>query len=65
MSLDKLETAVANLPAEELTAFARWFEEYLAEAWGRRIEADIRSGRLDEAGRRAAADFEARRCARL
>ena len=65
MSLDELETAVANLPAEDLTAFARWFEEYLAEAWDRRIEADIRAGRLDEAGRRADADFETGRCTRL
>ena len=62
MSLDELETAVANLPAEELAAFARWFEEYLADAWDRRIEADIRAGRLDEAGRRADADFEAGQC---
>ena len=62
MSLEELETAVANLPAHELTAFARWFEEYLAEAWDRRTEADIRAARLDDAGRRADADFEAGRC---
>lgn len=62
MSLDELETAVAKLPAEQLAAFARWFEEYLADRWDRRIEADIRAGRLDEAGRRADADFEAGRC---
>ncbi len=65
MSLDELETAVINLPAEELAAFARWFEEYLADAWDRRIEEDIRAGRLDEAGRRADADFDAGRCKRL
>ena len=62
MSLDELETAVANLPGAELAAFARWFEEYLADAWDRRIEADIRTGRLDDAGRRADADFEAGQC---
>ena len=62
MSLDKLETAVTQLGEVELTAFARWFEEYLADAWDRRIEADIQAGRLDEAGRRADADFEAGRC---
>ncbi len=62
MSLQKLEAAVAQLPAEELTAFARWFEGYLADAFDRRIEADIQAGRLDEAGRRADADFEAGRC---
>ena len=62
MSLHELETAVTQLPAKELTAFARWFEEYLADAWDSRIGADIKAGRLDGAGRRADADFEAGRC---
>ena len=65
MSLQELEAAVSQLPADELTAFARWFEEYLADAWDRRIEADVNGGRLDEAGRRADADFEAGRCTPL
>ncbi|MGH7135546.1 MAG: hypothetical protein ACREHD_07385 [Pirellulales bacterium] len=65
MSLQELETAVIQLPADELTAFARWFEEYLAEDWDRRIEADVNAGRLDEVGRRADADFEAGRCTPL
>lgn len=62
MSLDELETAVTNLPAEQLSAFAQWFEEFMADAWDRRIEADVQAGRLDEAGRKADADFEAGRC---
>jgi hypothetical protein len=63
MSLDELETAVTNLSPEELARFVRWFDEYLADAWDRRIEADIRAGRLDQQpGRRADADFEAGRC---
>jgi len=62
MSLQELETVVAQLPADELTAFARWFEEHLAEAWDRRIESDILAGRLEETGRRADAEFEAGRC---
>ena len=62
MSLQELESAVTQLPADELTAFSRWFEEYLADAWDRRIEADIPAGRLDEAGQRADAEFEAGRC---
>jgi hypothetical protein len=61
MSLQELEAAVSQLPADELTAFARWFEEYLADAWDCRIEADVHAGRLEEAGRRADADFEAGR----
>lgn len=61
MSVHELETAVARLPPEELEAFAQWFENYLADNWDRRIEEDIRAGRLDEAGRRADAKLEARR----
>jgi hypothetical protein len=62
MSLQELETAITRLPSEDLTAFAQWFEEFLADAWDRRIEEDIQAGRLDEAGRRADAEFEAGRC---
>jgi len=62
VSLQEREAAVSKLPTDELTAFARWFEEYMADAWDRRIEEDIKAGRLDEAGRRADADFEAGRC---
>jgi hypothetical protein len=65
VSLQELESAISQLPANELTAFAQWFEEYLAEAWDRRIEADIQAGQLDDAGRRADAEFDAGRCKRL
>jgi hypothetical protein len=62
VSLHELETAVFHLPSDELAVFARWLEEFMADAWDRRIEENIRAGRLDEAGRRANADFEAGRC---
>ncbi len=62
MSLQELEAAVSQLPAEELTVFARWFEEYMADAWDRRIESDIKAGKLDEAGSRADAAFESGHC---
>ena len=65
MSVQELESAVSRLPPDELDAFARWFEEYLADAWDRRIEADIAAGRLDDAGRRADAEFESGRCTPL
>jgi hypothetical protein len=62
MSLQQLEAAVAGLPPDDLEAFARWFDEYRADAWDRQIEADVAAGRLDAAGRRADEDFEAGRC---
>ena len=47
MSIEELQSAVAQLPAEEFGRFSRWFEEFVAEQWDRQIEADIPAGRLD------------------
>ena len=65
MSVSELEDAIRQLSQEEFTLLASWIDEYRAEQWDRQIEADIRAGRLDEAGRRADADFEAGRCTPL
>ncbi len=65
MSVEELQAAVAQLPAEELDRFSQWFEEFLADQWDRQIEADILAGRLDAAGRRADEDFRAGRCTPL
>jgi hypothetical protein len=62
VTLHELETVVTSLPPDDLAEFARWFEEFFAEAWDRQIEADIRAGRLDEAARQANAEFDAGRC---
>jgi hypothetical protein len=65
MSVEELQAAVAQLPAEELNRFSQWFEEFLADLWDQQIEADILAGRLDAAGRRADEDYEAGRCTPL
>ena len=65
MSVEELQMAVSHLSSEELSRFSAWFEEFLADQWDQQIEADILSGRLDEAGRRADEDFEAGRCKRF
>jgi hypothetical protein len=62
MSVEELQNAICQLPAEELDRFSRWFEEFLADQWDRRIEADIQAGRLDSAGRLADEEFDAGRC---
>lgn len=65
MSVQELEAAVAQLPKEELARFTQWFEEYVADAWDRQIEADALGGRFDAAGKRAKADYEAGLCTPL
>lgn len=57
MNIAELESAVAQLPQEELAEFSKWFEAFMADQWDRQIEADILTGRLDAAGQRADEDF--------
>ena len=65
MSVEDLESAVSHLSEAELACFREWFEEFAADQWDRQIEADIATGRLDAAGKRADEDFEAGRCTPL
>jgi hypothetical protein len=65
MSVKELQSVITSLAPGELDQFSRWFEEFLADQWDRRIEADILAGRLDAAGRRADEEFEAGRCTPL
>lgn len=62
MSVSELEKAISELPAEQLSQFAHWFEEYMADQWDRQIEQDAQSGKLDHLAAKADKDFEAGRC---
>ncbi|MEW6713322.1 MAG: hypothetical protein AB1403_26110 [Candidatus Riflebacteria bacterium] len=48
MTITELEQAVTKLSEQELNRFREWFDEYYAEMWDRQIEADAKSGRLDD-----------------
>ena len=60
-NVQELEMAVSQLSDNELMQFSEWFEEFVADQWDKRIEADILSGRLDAAGKRADDEFLAGR----
>jgi hypothetical protein len=47
MSLSEIETAIKNLPRQELKQFDQWYQDYLEEQWDEQIRRDIRSGKLD------------------
>ena len=57
MTLEQLEQQVADLPAEELKAFSRWFDEFMAEAWDAQIERDSANGKFDALLTKLDADF--------
>jgi hypothetical protein len=62
MRLQEIESAVTRLSPDELASFARWFDEFIADEWDKRIEADVKSGKLNEQVRQADSEFEAGRC---
>jgi hypothetical protein len=62
MSLQEIERAIVQLPPTELTQLADWFAEYQAQQWDRKIEQDVKAGRLDALAQKANADFDAGRC---
>ncbi len=61
MSVQEIESAVQQLPPDQLAAFTKWFEEFVATAWDRRVECDVAAGRLDSLGDEALAEFRAGR----
>jgi hypothetical protein len=58
---EELKATVSNLPQNELMQLSEWFEEFMANQWDKKIEADILSGRLDTIGKYADDEFIAGR----
>lgn len=48
MTITELEQAVTQLAEQEFLRFREWFDEYYADTWDKQIEADAKSGRLDD-----------------
>jgi hypothetical protein len=49
MTILELEQAITKLSNQDLSRFRAWFDEYYAQKWDEQIEADAKSGRLDQA----------------
>lgn len=65
MSLAELEKEVQNLSPEELRAFVQWMEQFTARQWDEQFARDVTAGKLEQAGRKADAAFNAGQCTEL
>ncbi len=65
MSLPELEKAIAELSPQELSTFATWFEEYMADEWDKQIERDEAAGKFKKIIERVDAEIDAGRSAPL
>ena len=52
-----VESAIKQLPEQEVRDLAKWLQAYLDEMWDRQIEADFASGKLDHLIAEAEADI--------
>lgn len=57
--VEAIETAIRQLPPNDLAEFRRWFAEFDAAAWDKQIEADAATGKLDELAAEAVAEYRA------
>jgi hypothetical protein len=64
-TLEDIERAVTELPADELARFRAWFDEFEATRFDQKIERDAKAGRLDRLAGQALADFRAGRAREL
>jgi hypothetical protein len=58
-TLEDIEKALSELPADQLAEFRAWFETFDAPRFDERIEWDAKVGRLDRLAEQALADFRA------
>ncbi len=65
MSINEIESAIAELPPSEIAKLAEWFYEYQAQRWDERIEQDVQAGRLNALMEEAEQEFEAGQCKSL
>ena len=57
--LEQLEQEVENLSREDLAKFREWFVEFDWKVWDTKIDADLKSGKLDQLISEARSDFKA------
>ena len=62
MSVKEIQTAIVELPQEELANLLDWIEEYRSDAWDRQIVQDVEAGRFDALRQRVQEQRQAGLC---
>jgi hypothetical protein len=57
--IESIEQQIKALSPEELARFRAWFLEYDWAAWDRKLERDVRAGKLDALADKALRDHAA------
>lgn len=55
--VEKIEQEIKALSPQELNELRDWFAAFDAEAWDRKLEADVAAGKLDAVAQQAVEDY--------
>jgi hypothetical protein len=56
-TIQAIEQAVQQLPAQDLAEFRRWFTKFDEAVWDAQLEADAAAGKLDALAAEAVAEY--------
>ena len=63
--IEKIESRIQSLSAEELAQFRAWFIEFDGRVWDEQIEADVKAGKLKHLAAEALAEYKAGKTRKL
>ncbi len=61
MSVAEIQEAIKQLPEKEQWKLSEWFNEFMADQWGREIERDVAAGKFDKINAKVEEDIKAGR----
>ena len=61
-TVQEIEQAILQLPAERLAELRSWFLELDNDLWDAQIDRDVKAGKLDALAEHAIAEFRAGNC---
>jgi hypothetical protein len=64
-TVEEIKKAIISLSKEDLSRLRWWYDEFEARQWDQSLEADVKSGKLDQLAEKAIRDFNAGRCSEL
>ncbi|BAZ11175.1 hypothetical protein NIES4071_30010 [Calothrix sp. NIES-4071] len=62
ITLEQIESAILQLPSDELEKLMKWFADLDYQRWDEQLEKDVADGKLEALAAEAIAEFEAGHC---
>jgi hypothetical protein len=62
MTLEQIESAILQLPPDELEKLMKWLADLDYQRWDEQLEKDVADGKLEALAAEAIAEFEAGNC---